>query len=145
MTDNISRLYESAGVEKRFKAYTEDGIVKYFHTLDEIKKSNIYYRPDMYCCDLDDDAKEYPPFTDTKQLEIIKWLSKSKEFWLSIDFEEVKFTELKSWAVSVEWYTENKFFSCAKTEFEQALAGLVCELWEDLTDEQKEEIKRILE
>jgi len=148
VTNNIEKLYELAGIEKRFKAYTEDGSVKYFHTLDEIINSKIYYRPDMYCCDLDDDAKELPPFTDTKQLELIKLLSKHKEFRLNIDFEEMKITEVEIWTiwtVSVEWYAENKFFKCLKTDFSQALAGLVCELWEDLTEQQKEEVRGILQ
>lgn len=140
MTDNISRMYELAGIEKGFKAYTEDGIVKYFHTLDEIIKSNIYYRPDMYCCDLDDDAKEFPPFTDTKQLNLIKWISLNTRYMWNYIGQTVKNT----WVLAIDYTQIFKFKSCEHADFSQSLAGLVCELWEDLTEQQREEIKEIL-
>lgn len=145
MTNNIEKMYELAGIEKRFKAYTEDGRVKYFHTLDEIIKSNIYYRPDMYCRDLDD-VKEYPPFTESKQLELIKWLAikHSKYSILHIDkycnYFRVSFDKDKT-KDDIGYEFD---YAGHNTDFPQALAGLVCELWEDLTPEQREEVRGIL-
>lgn len=80
---------------------------------------------------------EYPPFTAEKQLELIKWVSNFKVYESVI-------------------YKDHKWFMCASIgcndycesrneSFEQALASLILELWKDLTDDQKQEIKRILQ
>lgn len=80
---------------------------------------------------------EYPPFTAEKQLELIKWVSNFKVYESAI-------------------HKDRKWFMCASIgcndycesrneSFEQALASLILELWKDLTDDQKQEIKRILQ
>lgn len=75
---------------------------------------------------------EYPPFTAEKQLELIKWLSQN--------FDIVRF-----WTEHFEYIAEiNGVFDVDK-EFNQALAGLILQLWNELSDTQKEEIKEILE
>lgn len=50
----------------------------------------------------------------------------------------------------IKWFGKNsimkKVYDIYNQEyFSQALAGLVCELWEDLTPEQREEVRGILE
>lgn len=82
------------------------------------------------------DVEEFtPPFTAEKQLEFIKWLAFEKRFSLKY--------------INAKWHFstgEMGMSSSSKYEpFEQLLAGLVCELWQDLTDEQKDEIRKILE
>lgn len=51
-----------------------------------------------------------------------------------------------SWLMSENKYIceRNKENEIKNIDFSQALAGLVCELWEDLTDTQKEEIRKVL-
>lgn len=75
----------------------------------------------------------YPPFTPEKQLELIKKLAR---------IQPIKITD-----TSENWYVEPSGYyqMTPSKDFPQALAGLVCGLWKDLTPEQREEIKRILE
>ena len=121
MTDNIEKLYELAKVEKVGKKLT-CGLLDF----GACKNINCKF------CDKAK-VKEYPPFTEFKQLELIKWL-------------------VDNW-ITFTLYKNSDSYVCACHSFlgrfcktlEQAPAGLVCELWEDLSDEQKEEIKRILE
>lgn len=75
----------------------------------------------------------FPPFTAEKQLELIKWLASEHN-----DIEI-------SWYSDIGFRVNNFLGSCEHADLPQALAGLVCELWEDLTDSQREEIKRILQ
>lgn len=125
MTDNISRMYELAKATKYRAVSRYNPLLKYgdYNNLyDVIKFSDDF-----------DIELEFPPFTPEKQLELIKWLASEQN------------------DVEISWYSDTSFRvnnfldSCEHKDFSQALAGLVCELWEDLTEEQKEEIKRILE
>lgn len=83
----------------------------------------------------DGETLEYPPFSSEKQLEMIKWLAFEKR--LSLKY------------INAKWHLYNGEWGVSSTikyePFEQALAGLICELWDDLTPEQQAEIKRILE
>ena len=84
---------------------------------------------------------EYPSFTAEKQLELIKFISNTDVFgnfhcyivsarW-SVDYGK--------WAVGVGGC------DICHEQFEQALAGLVLEMWDGIPDNQKQEIKRILQ
>lgn len=115
MTNNIEKLYELAGVEKELVCNCSSENLR---TCKATKK---------YCCYSE---FEYT-FTDTKQLEIIKWFGKN-------------FDIFRYWINDSEYIVEiNGIFGNNK-DFSYALADLVCELWNDLTDEQREEIKEIL-
>lgn len=81
----------------------------------------------------------YPPFTAEKQLELIKIFAKREltinntdyEFSFSIsDGDEFAYT-----------YITKKYFN----SFENALANLTNTLWQDLTEEEKQQVKEILE
>ena len=78
---------------------------------------------------------DYPPFTAEKQLELIKWLADTdnyiKEICRMIDTRKY----------FIETICEN--ISMANN-FEEALAGLINKLWQDLTDEERKQIKEIL-
>lgn len=79
----------------------------------------------------------YPEFTAEKQLELIKWLSMTKAILI------------KQNRIFVGFETGNpKDLKCVEDldlSFEKTLAGLINHLWQDLTDTEKAEIKRILE
>lgn len=62
---------------------------------------------------------KYPPFTADKQLELIKWLLDSI---CLLNLKRLQFSE----------------------NFENDLAGLINCLWQDLTEEDKQQIKEIL-
>ena len=79
---------------------------------------------------------EYPPFTAEKQLELIKWVSNFKVYE-SVIHKDRKWFMCAS--IGCNDYCESR-----NESFEQALASLILELWKDLIDDQKQEIKRIL-
>ena len=116
MIDNIQKLYEITGVDSvGFNTYT-----------------------------LKD---EYPPFTVEKQLELIKWLA--------LDFKQNSILHIDRWTsgkvrfgLDKEKYTEPYYeldYAYGDKDFSQALAGLILQLWNELSDTQKDEIKEILE
>ena len=85
---------------------------------------------------------KYPPFTAEKQIELIKWLSKDdvvriEKYTLSGEtFYELAHT-------FDDWFEDYKY-TYATESFEEALAGLINSLWQDLTEEEQNEIKNIL-
>lgn len=75
---------------------------------------------------------KYPQITESKQLELIKWLV------CNIDHLDI-------YKNPKDYFLACLFKGGKHTDFSQALAGLVCELWEGLTDEQREEVRGILQ
>ena len=117
MTDNIQKLYEIAGVEKQ-----------------PVYSGSQLYNPVII-------GYEYSSLTAEKQLELIKFISNADVFgnfycyivsarW-SVDYGK--------WAVGVGGC------DVRHEQFEQALAGLVLEIWEGIPVNQKQEIKKILQ
>lgn len=84
----------------------------------------------------------YPSFTAEKQIELIKWLARQ-------NFVVCK--NLGGWHTGINpTYDEDFGITCSKRatnlgSFEYALAGLINNLWQDLTPEDKTSIKNILE
>lgn len=113
MTDNISRLYRLNNIDKVF--YVSDDVFEDGYDLNSIKE-------------------DYPPFTDTKQLELIKWI-----------LENIYCIELSHNGREFEFYTYSSEIRTRDKDFSQALASFIYYKWDYLTPEQREEIKRILE
>ena len=76
------------------------------------------------------DGKRYPEFTAEKQLELIKWLAKQP---LTIDNVDGEF----------EFLTGCKLSDFGN--FEESLAEIINNLWQDLAEEECKQIKEILE
>lgn len=74
----------------------------------------------------------YPLFTAEKQLNIIKFLGKTRDFHTCGRY----CTALNSEGDSVE---------SLQDKFEVSLAGLINELWQDMSEKEKQQIKEILE
>ena len=79
------------------------------------------------------DGKRYPDFTAEKQIELIKWLGIRDEF----NFYQNKVT--KDWV----FYDHEK--DATHYNFELGLAIWVDYLWQDLTEEERKQIRDILE
>jgi hypothetical protein len=78
--------------------------------------------------------EHYPPFTAEKQLELIKWLAKTGDV-CRIDA-----------TVKNKWFVENEVgYSKCFAEFEEALANVINIIWEYLPEEDKQQVKGILE
>lgn len=71
-------------------------------------------------CGVDEQIINYPPFTAEKQLEIVKQILFST-WWLNL--KRLQFAE----------------------KFDEGLAQMINELWQDLTEEEKQQVKGILE
>lgn len=106
MIDNITKLYEIAGVEST--------------------SFNIYRLED-----------EYPPFTAEKQLKLIKWLGKLAPFNISFSVD--------AWYIKVVSKNKNLDYLSVNYNFDNGIADLIIDLWQDLTVNQKQEIKGILQ
>lgn len=78
------------------------------------------------------EVKYYPSFTAEKQIELIKWLmAKAKDY--QYDVENGKY-----WFI-IDDYRETKY-----RDFDEALAELITLYWQDLTETEQEEIRKIL-
>lgn len=119
----IEKMYENAGINKR-----------------EIE--NCTYKNSTPCghsCDDGEDCpyleikNDYPPFTAEKQLNLIKWVAIHQELYtLSYEREFL-------WCSQTDWQS-----SFCYENFEESIANLIITLWQSLTEEEKEQIKRIL-
>lgn len=134
MTNNIEKLYELTGVPKagcKDKATGEPCT----YGSERWQKCNA---ENMACPKENWDNAE-PSFYPKKQLNLIIWLSSA----LIGQFYSY---------VSLNRFSDNFGYHCVgigncksyHEQFEEALAGLFIQLWNDLTDKQKEEIKEIL-
>lgn len=74
----------------------------------------------MLCETCSDYTYSYPPFTAEKQLEIVKMILFST-WWMNL--KRLQFSE----------------------KFDEGLAQMISELWQDLTEEEKQQVKGILE
>ena len=79
-----------------------------------------------------------PPFNAEKQIELIKWLS-TKELKIR--------TNKQPYAVYVGVLGNDNtcFYGCEGLYLEQTLSELINHLWQDLTEEERKQIRGILE
>lgn len=82
----------------------------------------------------------YPPFTAEKQLELYKYLCKPFLITTRYYFDEFSITAENTF----EWKTMTKVSATGKT-YEECIAKLVNNLWQDLTKAERAELKNILE
>lgn len=125
MTNNIEKLYELAKATKYRAVSIYNPIIGYgdYETIEEASSYGDGFKVE----------KVNSKFTDTKQLKLIKWFDYFSYFSTGGDFHMQCHLKDKQ-------YHKIRFVS-----FEDTLASLVCNLWEDLTPEQKEEVRGILQ
>ena len=83
----------------------------------------------IYMCE-----SKYPPFTAEKQIELIKWLVHNTK--------QIHITDVNSGEF---YFAAYKYESYMKVDFDEALASFINNLWQSLTEEEKQQVKRILE
>ena len=136
----IEKMYENAEV------MIQDCLCGYHCVFDKSNKNCIVNEKckTKDCAYLDDNS-----FTAEKQLELIKWLATKdyRNFANKLLISTNEGYTCFSVGISTDYgseclYEENAF--CSKL-FEQALAGLINNLWQDLTEEEKQQVKEILE
>jgi len=115
----IEKLYENAGMEKIELDY-----------------------PDNY-------EPFYPEFTAEKQLALIKWLMRlcknGENIKDSFILIETLDNNYRFYLVNPNWVNSYHRVTSLKENFEEMLAGFINNLWQDLTETEKVEIKEILE
>lgn len=119
----IEKMYENAGVKKEIIPCP----AKYY---GYNCTRNNWDDTDCSC-----NIEGYPPFTAEKQIELIKWLLQNKRLCI------------RKAEYSNNFYMDtlfNRLDGVDNQDFEICLASLVNNLWQDLTDIERKQIKEIL-
>ncbi len=139
----IEKMYKNAGIKPEWQEcckiadkYWANNTESGFEYL--MQKECPYNQECTDECEYAYDKVVYPPFTAEKQIELIKWLSKSKNGFGFFDAGE-KVSCCCDF--DCEWFEENFYAE----DFDNALSGLINSLWQDLTEEEKQQVKGILE
>lgn len=131
--DEIEKMYENAKID-----YEE----RYNDCISKIKRGCPSNSP-CDICKYSEEKYIYPPFTEKKQIELIKWLlyheliEHLKMYYTS---EEGGILDMSIKCMSCYSYSNDN-----DDDFDIALASLINGLWQDLTEEEKQQIKEILE
>ena len=123
--NEIEKMYENAGVLKE--------------CLSPCYINKAWRR--AHNCPNCDNRENYPPFTAEKQLKLIKWLLKKDITDGSII---TYFPRKEKYFCLFDWkdgLPESDLFE----NFEDALACVFNYIWQDLTEEEKQQVKGILE
>lgn len=114
----IEKMYENAGIKLDCCKYAKYGYEgeegTWYYCKKEDRECWTYPTVNADCVE-----KEYPPFTAEKQLEIVKMILFST-WWMNL--KRLQFSE----------------------KFDEGLAQMINELWQDLTESEQEQIADIL-
>ena len=117
----ITKLYENAGVLKE--------------CLSPCYINKTWRK--THDCPNCDNREKYPLFTAEKEIELIKFLLKNYE-GVDISKKINRFNFLVDNATFAGCHHNDK-------SFEESLAGVINKLWADMSEEEKQQIKEILE
>lgn len=133
----IEKMYENAGVEPIDSKLEPMRTLKF--SVDDI--GNTWTR-EQYM----KEVPIYPPFAADKQLGLIKWLAiRFNSDYMSYWHNEIKDVWIFRLHDLTELSSEEPCIQEGRNKnFADALCNLINHLWQDLTDEEKEEIRRIL-
>ena len=135
----IDKLFENAGIKKQYCGWLDMG------DLDcqpqYVKCNSIAEWKDTVFSSRFGESEEepehkYPPFTAKKQIELIKWLcQKTYRNYLLVRYDFMNC----QWQIECNMTDSNKLDS-----FNETIASIINNLWQSLTDQEKEEIRKIL-
>lgn len=118
----ISKMFENAGINKSCRA--------------NIKFDDCIYSPS------DCGNYNYPDFTAEKQIELIKLISKQGQVIIE-NWEK----DNKGFNITFRANSNLRYITMdciTRKTIEEALAQIINDIWQDLTDQEKEEIRNIL-
>lgn len=134
----ITKLYKNAGLSNMWVERYNDGYYEHENYYDSYKEmvNNMMKANDWTLTEAQETAKrecskEFPPFTAEKQLEIVKFML-HKGVYYDTDCDTYWFH-----------YT-GEIENATYRPFEEAIAEFINSLWQDLTEEEKQQIKEIL-
>ena len=139
----IEKMYENCNIKPKQKGYCDcDTFCPYPH--NKCNDECPYWK-------YEDEAK-YPPFTAEKQLEIESVIFRHNfgfcelQRHLGTEFNNGKFVKhYFAWNYMAQDNLDDDYIEYNHQNRNIALAGFVNTLWQDLTETEKAEIKRILE
>ena len=115
--NEVEKMYENANIKQdRMCEWTCRGSEYCSTNCEHYESTQLYY----------------PPFTAEKQLELIKWLALRDTF------------DMMAWQ-NGECHIEHDKYNANENSLENCLARLFNDLWQDLTEEERKQIKEILE
>ena len=141
MKTEIKKLYKNAGIEKEIECDHINCPQFGIFGRDKCAAKNCIPTEDCIKHKKYTTAKYvYPDFTPEKQLELIKWL---------VRYNENEARNLTIDCNNNEWYIgyyedEICMTSGENADFAECLSEVFNNLWQDLTEQEKEEIKEIL-
>ena len=134
--NEIEKLYENAGLTGMWVEEYDDKQFWYgcyTEMIQSMMKLNDWDRKTATSVAHKECRKAVPPFTAEKQLNLIKWLVRNQ------DILKITYHREFLWCSGVEWVESDCY-----EEFEESLADLLNYLWQDLTNEEKEQIRSVL-
>ena len=121
--NEVEKMYENCNIKPKQKGYCDwDSNCPYPH--HKCNDECPYWEYE--------DIAKYPPFTAEKQLELMKWLALRDDFGMM------------AWQ-NDEYHIEHDKYNADENSLEGCLARLINNLWQDLTEEERKQIKEILE
>ena len=127
----IEKMYENAGIEKE----VIKGCYDYYSKLGiDIWKENDCRGKNCDTCKKDKSIKRYPPFTAEKQIAILQLLTQQCDLTIS-HFTEWEFIH----------YDGQEPTQVTGEDFAETFAKLINAYWQSLTEEEKQQVKGILE
>ena len=152
--NEIKKLYNNAGIKPKYidactvedKYWNNEELANEFGTFDMYMNAKCGQQENCSTlCSCAYTKEKYPPFTAEKQIELIKWLAINKEDF-GIFYKD--YDEECCWVCGCMFNVEDYLMFNEDAVFEESLAGLINNLWQNkmlgLTVEEKEQIKEIL-
>lgn len=116
--NEVEKMYENAGIKSEWRYIVH----QFCHFYEADKKDilrNKYLFKERKTARIKKTEKKYPPFTAEKQLGLIKWMIKTNHRYFIQDI--------------------------IADDFSETLAGVFNLYWQDLTEEERTQIRGILE
>lgn len=149
MKNEIKKLYKNVGLDNLWVERYDSvgGEIEIWHSSYKVMIKSMMEKNNWTLKEAQNVAKkechkEYLPFTAEKQIELIKWLGHRRH--LDIDIHNIKGCTIYDISNDYDCIVgEHKFMFDSNT-FEDALAGLINQVYYSLTSEEKQQIKEIL-
>ena len=129
--NEVEKMYENCNIKPKQKGYCDwDSNCPYPH--HKCNDECPYWK-------YEDEAK-YPPFTAEKQLFLLQLLARKSHITIGLGLPWGQYDD-NWWTVT----SKNGGLGINAYKFEEALASFVNSKWQDLTEEERKQIKEILE
>lgn len=139
--NEIEKMYENAGIEPTHydacaledKYWNNEELANQYGTFDSYLSFECPHHGEgcYSTCEYAYDKDVYPYFTAEKQLEITKFLLKKAVYY---DVKDDKY-----------WFYYEECESAGYKPFDEAIAHFINKLWADMSSEEKQQVKGILE